>query len=107
MLSHGEQNLIDMTQTDGASAWTWIRLFAVTAVTAVVILIASLIAALWFAGGEGGWAITALVLGSLGAGGTWLSVSPKWPIARQRAVIGAAAVCVLFAIFIAGIGFAP
>ena len=93
--------MIDMTQSGGASAWTWIRLFVVTAVTGVVVVIASLVAALWFAGGERGWAITALVLGSLGAGGTWLSVSPKWPVARQRAVIGAAGVCVVFAIFIA------
>jgi hypothetical protein len=93
--------MTDMEQSGGASAWTWIRLVVVTAVTGMVVLIASLVAALWFAGGERGWVITALLLGALGAGGTWLSVSPKWPLARQRAVIGVAAVCVLFAIFIA------
>jgi hypothetical protein len=93
--------MIDMEQSGGTSAWTWIRLIVVTAVTGVVVLIASLVAALWIAGGERGWAITALLLGALGAGGAWLSVSPKWPVARQRSVIGAAGVCVVFAIFIA------
>ena len=75
-----------------STAWRWVRVVVVGAISLYVLFLAWLLAALTIAGARFGWTWTAAVFAALGYAAARATVPRGWAVARRRAVIAAVVV---------------